>query len=101
MSLLPTQFEDSRMLTRAVVVRIRWHVLAIAASLALSAVVYPALAQGRGHGASNGLPPGQAKKQVTSAQAVVVSREVLVTHGFEVVRVETIKTGQVIYYRRG
>jgi hypothetical protein len=25
----------------------------------------------------------------------------LVMHGFEVVRVETIKTGQVIYYRRG
>ena len=31
----------------------------------------------------------------------MVSRDVLVLHGFEVVRVETIKTGQVIYYRRG
>ena len=71
------------------------------AFLAMSAMVSPALAQGRGHDASRGLPPGQAKKQVTPAQAVVVTRDVLVMHGFEVVRVETIKTGQVIYYRRG
>jgi len=79
----------------------RNHWLILVASLTLCASASPALAQGRGHGGSKGLPPGQAKKMVTPAQAVVVSRDVLVMHGFEVVRVETIKTGQVIYYRRG
>jgi hypothetical protein len=77
------------------------HRLTLAAFLLLCASASPSLAQGRGRGGSNGLPPGQAKKMVTPAQAVVVSRDVLVMHGFEVVRVETIKTGQVIYYRRG
>ena len=48
-----------------------------------------------------GPPPGQAKKQVTPAAAVVVSREVLVKHGFSVVRVEQVGVTQVIYYRRG
>jgi hypothetical protein len=79
----------------------RNHWLILVASLTLCASASPALAQGRGHGGSKELPPGQAKKMVTPAQAVVVSRDVLVMHGFEVVRVETIKTGQVIYYRRG
>jgi len=86
---------------RVFAVRSRWHLSTIAAFLVLSAAVSPAVAQGRGHGASHGLPPGQAKKQVTPAQAVMVSRDVLLMHGFEVVRVETIKTGQIIYFRRG
>lgn len=86
------------MLARVPMARFRLPLFTITAVLALSA---PALAQGKGHGASNKIPPGQAKKMVTPAQAVVVSRDVLVMHGFEVVRVETIKTGQVIYYRRG
>ena len=77
------------------------HWLTLVACLTLCASASPALAQGRGHAGSKGVPPGQAKKMVTPAQAVVVSRDVLVLHGFEVVRVETIKTGQVIYYRRG
>jgi hypothetical protein len=47
------------------------------------------------------LPPGQAKKQVTPATAVVVSREVLVKHGFTIVRVEQVGPAQVIYYRSG
>ena len=87
------------MRARAFAVRFRWD-LTVAAFLVLSAVS-PVLAQGRGHATARGLPPGQAKKRVTPTQAVVVSRDVLVLHGFEVVRVETIKTGQVIYYRRG
>ena len=87
------------MRARAFAVRFRRD-LTVAAFLVLSAVS-PVLAQGRGHATARGLPPGQAKKQVTPAQAVVVSRDVLVLHGFEVVRVETIRTGQVIYYRRG
>ena len=87
------------MRVRAFAVRFRWD-LTVAAFLVLSAVS-PVLAQGRGHATARGLPPGQAKKRVTPTQAVVVSRDVLVLHGFEVVRVETIRTGQVIYYRRG
>lgn len=80
--------------------RFGYRAVALAA-LFIAASASPAMAQGRGRGASNGLPPGQAKKVVTPSQAVVVSRDVLVRHGFEIVRVETIKTGQVIYYRRG
>jgi hypothetical protein len=87
------------MRARAFAVRFRWD-LTVAAFLVLSAVS-PVLAQGRGHATARGLPPGQAKKQVTPTQAVAVSRDVLVLHGFEIVRVETIRTGQVIYYRRG
>jgi hypothetical protein len=82
-------------------VRFRPRSLTIAAFLVFAASASPALAQGKAHSGSKGMPPGQAKKMVTPAQAVVVSRDVLVMHGFEVVRVETIKTGQVIYYRRG
>lgn len=78
----------------------RNHWLTLVACLTLCASASPALAQGRGHAGSK-VPPGQAKKMVTPSEAVVVSRDVLVMHGFEVVRVETIKTGQVIYYRRG
>lgn len=89
------------MLARAHAVRLRKQLFTAVTLLSLSAALSPALAQGRGHGESKGLPPGQAKKMVTPAQAVVVSRDVLVAHGFEVVRVETIKTGQVIYFRRG
>jgi len=94
---LLTQSEDSRMLARA----FRSRLSTVAALILLTAPLSPALAQGKGHGKSNGLPPGQAKKQVTQTEAIGVSRDVLVMHGFEVVRVETIKTGQVIYYRRG
>ena len=81
------------MRVRAFAVRFRWD-LTVAAFLVLSAVS-PVLAQGKGHATARGLPPGQAKKQVTPAQAIVVSRDVLLLHGFEVVRVETIRTGQV------
>jgi hypothetical protein len=84
---------------RTFAVRFGRHLVTVAILAAAS--VSPAVAQGRGHGESKGLPPGQAKKLVTPGQAVVVSRDVLVSHGFQVVRVETIKTGQIIYYRRG
>lgn len=77
--------------------------LSIAVALtAASAVATPALAQGKGGGAAaSRTPPGQAKKQVTTSQAVVLSRDLLVKHGFTVVRVETVKGAQVIYYRAG
>ena len=45
--------------------------------------------------------PPKPKKQVSSAEAVGLSREILVKHGYQVVRVETLKDAQVIYYRAG
>ena len=52
----------------------------------------PASAQGRGH-----------KKELAVApdRAVSVTREVLVRQGYEVIRIETVGTDQVVYYRRG
>ena len=38
---------------------------------------------------------------VTSDRALVVTREVLVAQGFEVVRIESAHHDQVVYYRRG
>src|SRR4051812_38847687 len=58
-------------------------------------------AHGHAHGNSGHVPPGQAKKVVTADQAVVATREVLVRHGYDVVRVEVIKGTRVVYYRRG
>jgi hypothetical protein len=64
------------------------------------ALASTALGQGR-PGAKPHAPPGHAKKRVTTVQAVVVTRDVLVAHGYEVVRVEKVGLTQVIYYRRG
>ena len=61
------------------------------------------LAQGKGHGSRGEQgPPGHAKKKVVTVdQAIFVTRDVLVSHGFEIVRVETVQATRVIYYRRG
>jgi hypothetical protein len=64
-------------------------------------IAIPAAAQGNGKNKGRDTPPGQAKKQVSPNQAVVVMREVLVSHGFTVVRVEHVGATQVVYYRRG
>ena len=73
-------------------------VLAVAACVPARA----AHAQGKGHGRGHGAPPGHAKKQVvTTDRAIVVTREVLVSHGYEFVRVERLGEARVIYYRRG
>jgi hypothetical protein len=40
-------------------------------------------------------------KVVTTDDAIVVTREVLVKHGYEVVRVERVRGARVVYYRRG
>ena len=42
-----------------------------------------------------------AKKRVTTSQAVLVTRDVLVANGYQVVNVVPAGTSQVIYYRRG
>lgn len=47
------------------------------------------------------IPPGQLKKHVTTTQAIGVTREVLVSNGFQVVRVVPNGASRVVYYRRG
>jgi hypothetical protein len=42
-----------------------------------------------------------ARKRVTTGQAVIVTRDVLVANGYRVLNVEPSGTTQVIYYRRG
>ena len=42
-----------------------------------------------------------ARKRVTTSQAVLVTRDVLVTNGYQIVNVVPTGTTQVIYYRRG
>jgi hypothetical protein len=42
-----------------------------------------------------------ARKRVTTSQAVLVTRDVLVTNGYQIVNVVPSGTTQVIYYRRG
>jgi len=47
------------------------------------------------------IPPGQLKKHVTTSDALVVTRDVLVTNGFQVVRVAPQGTARIVYFRRG
>ena len=42
-----------------------------------------------------------ARKRVTTSQAVVVTRDVLVANGYQIVNVVPTGATQVIYYRRG
>src|SRR3954471_21020987 len=85
----------------------RYRIAITAGLLATGFLVCPgrgALAQGKGNGKSHGehVPPGQAKKRVVTAdQAIVATREVLVSHGYEIVRIETVERTRVVYYRRG
>lgn len=71
------------------------------AVLLLGAASTVAQAQGKGHGHDGHVPPGQAKKHVTVSEAYVVTRDVLVKHGYEVVRYEEHDGVRVVYYRRG
>jgi hypothetical protein len=86
----------------------RRYRIAIAATLLTTAfLVCPGrgvLAQAKGHAKDRGdhVPPGHAKKRVVTAdQAIIVTRDVLVSHGYEVVRVELVQGTRVVYYRRG
>ncbi len=73
----------------------------LVAAIAAATFVLPLAAQGKSGDKPPKTPPGQARKHVTTNQAVVVARDVLVAHGFTVVRVELVNGAQVIYYRRG
>ena len=84
----------------------RYRFLVTAGLVAAGSLLYPgrdAVAQGKSHAAKAGhVPPGQAKKKVVTAdQAIVATREVLVSHGYEIVRVELVQGTRVVYYRRG
>lgn len=84
----------------------RYRVALAAAVLATGALLCPGrgvMAQGKSHnGKGDHVPPGHAKKKVVTAdQAIVVTRQVLVSHGYEVVRIERVRETQVVYYRRG
>ncbi|HJU67546.1 MAG TPA: hypothetical protein VJ650_04790 [Gemmatimonadaceae bacterium] len=50
-------------------------------------------------------PPAAATKKkvkvVSTSEAVVVAREMLVKHGYDVVRVDIVENTRVIYYRAG
>ena len=87
--------------------RYRIRVAISACLLAAAILICPgrsALAQGKGKGNDRGghVPPGQAKKRIVTAdQAIIVTRDVLVSHGYEVVRVELVQGTRVVYYRRG
>ncbi|MDF2772428.1 MAG: hypothetical protein K0S86_1922 [Geminicoccaceae bacterium] len=79
----------------------RYRIALVATLLAAGSLFCPgtsALAQGK----SNKVPPGHAKKKVVTAdEAIVVTRQVLVSNGYEIVRVELVQGTRVIYYRRG
>src|SRR6266576_5165317 len=66
----------------------RYHALAIAALVAFAA---PLTAQGK----------GPKKYAVTNDRALVVTREVLVKQGYEVVRVERGGRDVIVWYRAG
>ena len=80
----------------------RYRIALAATLLAAGSLFCPgtsALAQGKSHK----VPPGHTKKKkiVTADEAIVVTRQVLVSNGYEIVRVELMQGTRVIYYRRG
>ena len=84
--------------------RISFRKLAVSLTVAtiFCATAGTASAQAKSKGSSSHkVPPGQAKKVASPAQAVSVTRDVLASQGFTVVRVEQLSGRQVVYYRRG
>src|ERR1051325_939359 len=81
----------------------------IALGAMLVAAAIPAHAQGKSKGKGEKkektvvvTSKGEvARKHVTTSQAVVVTRDVLVTNGYQIVNVVPSGVTQVIYYRRG
>jgi hypothetical protein len=61
-------------------------------------------AQGNSRGERSGPPVSGGKKKVkviSTNEGVTIAREMLVKHGYEVVRVEIVDDTRVIYYRVG
>jgi hypothetical protein len=84
----------------------RYRVAVAAGFMAAASLFFPersVLAQGKGHGdqGEHGKSGHARKHVVTADQAIVATREVLISHGYEIVRVETVRTTRVVYYRRG
>lgn len=77
-------------------------VLAMAVAVGLSAALaLPAGAQGRGHGGERGEGHGPRRYAVTTDRAIIVTRDVLVRQGYEVIRVEDRGPDRVVWYRAG
>lgn len=77
----------------------RFALIAIA-SAGLWATGSTAQAQGNGK-PSSGAANKQKVKYVSTNDAIIVAREILVKHGYEVVRVDIVEDTRVIYYRLG
>lgn len=83
--------------------------LALVALLAALTASPSLAAQGKGHENDHGNGQGRGEERgdgpkrygVAPDRAVVVTREVLVKQGYEVVRVETVGNDQVVWYRAG
>lgn len=65
-----------------------------------------AAAQAQGNAGGNGkAPPGSVKKKkvkvISTGDGVIIARDILVKHGYEVVRVDIVDDTRVIYYRVG
>lgn len=79
--------------------------MSIASRIALAAAVAtiilaPAVAAAQGPKQARAAHAGK-KARPSTDRAITVTREVLVKHGFEVVRVVAVDGAQVVYYRRG
>lgn len=61
--------------------------------IALAAAALPAQAQGRGGGPK--------RYAVTTDRAIVTTRDVLVRHGYEVIRIEDKGPDRIVWYRAG
>jgi uncharacterized protein (UPF0548 family) len=81
----------------------RYALVAVMA-VGLWLVAGTAEAQGNARGESKSSPAHGNKKKVkviSSSEAVVIAREILVKHGYEVVRVDIVEDTRIIYYRVG
>lgn len=74
------------------------HALLAIASAGLWLAAGTAEAQGN---APHGQDKQKKVKVISTGDAVIVAREILVKHGYEVVRVDVVEDTRIIYYRVG